>query len=343
MLLSVNKFMKSKEELIVKSKINEIPVSKLKLGPTNPRFNHFQKKPTPEKMEKIIRQDDETYVLCEQILEAGIVTQELEINSKFEVIEGNRRLVCLRMILEDIKKDKLDKSLKEKFEKVRCKEISDEVGSKDMDMHLALIHVKGKKPWKKFNRANHIYRLNKIHDYSYDKIVSELGMGKPTVQRCVLVYKTLLDYSRKHPDDEKWFHKYTYFEYFFQRNDLKEFREDEKLVNEFMEWVYGDKFHDVRDIYTLAKILSDSDALETLRKENFSAATKRLDEKDPSLSNDEFKKIKDSVDAVNLICKMDPQEVSGNREKMKLLLKLESDIRNLMIDLTSKRELTIPN
>jgi len=329
--------MENKTELIAKAIPKDILISKLKVDQTNPRFNHLTKKLTLSEIEKIIREDDETNVLADQILAAGVVTEPLLINSDNVVIEGNQRLVALRSLLKQVQEGQLDKSLKEKFQKVSCKTIPDEVDNKTMDLHLARIHVKGKRQWKKFNRASHVYRLSRIHGISYDRLADTLGMGKATIQRCVIVYKTILDYSRKYPDDKKWFHKFTYFDFLFQRRDLKEFREDTDFVNEFIKWVHDEKFHDVRDIYQLAKVVSDIDAFQTLKKKNFKEALDVLDKKDPSLSSQEFKKISETIDVLKSP-EMKPEEIIANPAKMKLLIKLDSEMRLLMADIDSLRQ-----
>jgi len=329
--------LENQTELIVNAKPVQIPISKLKLDQTNPRFNHLSKKLTLSEIEKIIREDDETNVLAEQILAAGVVTESLLINSDYVVIEGNQRLVALRSLLKQVQEGQLDKSLKEKFQKVSCKIIPDEVNNETMDLHLARIHVKGKRQWKKFNRASHIYRLNRIHGISYDRLADTLGMGKATIQRCVIVYKTILGYSRKYPDDIKWFHKFTYFDFLFQRRDLKEIREDKDFVNDFIRWVHDGKFHDVRDIYQLAKVVVDIDAFQTLKKKNFKEALDVLEKKDPSLTSQEFKKISETIDVLKSP-EMKPEEIITNPAKMKLLIKLESEARSLMADIDALRQ-----
>ena len=95
--------MGTKSEKIVDAKIIEIPIEKLELDKNNVRFSHYKKKNLAQsQIQEIIRQDGDTNVLCDQILAAGVVYEPLVIDSDYVVIEGNRRLVCLRLLLADI-------------------------------------------------------------------------------------------------------------------------------------------------------------------------------------------------------------------------------------------------
>ena len=328
--------MDSKAKLIANAKLLDISVKKLQLDFNNARFNHMDK-PEDSEIEEIIRKDSDTTELFHQILSAGVVYEPLIVKPDYTVVEGNRRLVCLRSILKQIEDKKLPNTIKEKFQTVRCRVIPVAADSKTIDMYLASLHVKGKKPWKKFNRANHIFNLNRVHDVPYERLADELGMGKTTIKRCIDVYTTLLDYSRKFPEDEAWFHKFTYFDYFFQRQDLKHIREERGILDEFKNWVHDKKFKDVRDIYRLADVISDKDALNVLRKTTFDAALKTLEEKDPSNSNPAFKRVKDAIESLDEIRKEDPSEIIKNPGKMKLLLDLESEIKTLMVDIDVER------
>lgn len=328
--------MDSKAELIANAKLQDIPVKKLQLDFNNVRFNHMQN-PKDSEIEGIIRKDPDTSELFHQILSAGVVYEALIVRPDFVVVEGNRRLVCLRDILRQVDDKKLSNSYKEKFQMVKCRVLPAAADSKTIDLYLASLHVKGKKPWKKFNRANHIFNLNRVHGVPYERLADELGMGKTTIKRSIDVYTNLLDYSRKFPDDEGWFHKFTYFDYFFQRQDLKYIREERGIIDEFKNWVHEKKFRDVRDIYRLSEVISDKDALSILRKKNFDAAIKTLEEKDPSNSNPAFKKVKDAIESLDEIRNEDPSEIIKNPGKMKLLLDLESEIKTLMVGIDVAR------
>lgn len=324
-------------ELIANSKIIEIPIDKLKLDKDNVRFKHLQKKLSQNQMRKLIADEPDTSELCDQILAARVVYEPLVVDTHNVVIEGNRRLVSLWILRDEVIQEKLEGVSEEKFNKVKCRVLPDKVDDKTKDLYLATIHVKGKKPWKLFNRAKHIYRLNVVHGFSYDKLAEHIGMGKVTIQRNVNVYKQIVNYSRRFPDDKLWFHKFTYYDELFKRKELKELTNDKEFLLKFGKWVHDEKFHDVRDVRKLLKVVSDKDALAILEKQKFEVALKVIEEKDPSLSNQDFKKIKETIEVLKSIERTELVEIKMNAAKMKLLIALEAEIKSLLAELDAIR------
>ena len=319
--------------LIAEADVVDVPIEKLRLDTENVRFKHLPKKLSPDEIEQRIRQEDDTNDLCEQILAAGVVYEPLVINSDNIVLEGNRRLVCLRMLKEEISNGKLEGFPKDKFTTLKCRILPKGVDDKTVDLYLATIHVKGKKPWKLFNRAKHIYRLNRFHGMSYDTLADYLGMGKVTIQRSITVYHLILEYSRKFPDDKEWFHKFTYFEELFKRKELKEYRDDKAFLIKFMKWIHDGKFHDHRDVRQLLKVITDEDIYREFQKNGFGAALNLLESKDPSLSNQQFKKIKDTIDVLKSMSRTELEELKGNAAKRKLIIALEAEVKSLLAEL----------
>lgn len=327
--------MRQNAQIIANARTVDVPIEKIQLDLGNVRFKHLPKKPTSTQIEKIIKDESDTYELCDQILAAKGVYEPLVITSDHIVIEGNRRLVCLRMLKEQAVSGQLEGISTKMFETVKCRILPTNTDAKIIDLFLASIHVKGKKPWKLFNRAKHIYRLNVVHGVSYDDLASNLGMAKVTIQRNVKVYKLMLDYSRRFPNDKEWFHKFTYFDELFKRKDLKEYRDDKDLLYKFASWVHDEKFRDVRDVRQLKKVFEDDSAYKTFLKDNFKEALKELEIKDPSLSNQQFKKIKDTIEVLKAIPRTELEEIKTNPAKMKLVIALNAETRSLLAELDS--------
>jgi len=335
---------REQSQLIPEADLIDVPIRKLVLDASNVRFKHLQGRPNPDKIAEIIRNESDTRDLCEQILTAGVVYEPLVINRSHVVLEGNRRLVAIQILRKDIEDGKIDDFPLEKFDTVKCRMLPKHVTEKTIDLYLASIHVKGKKPWKLFNRAKHIYRLNRTHGMSYDLLASHLGMGKVTIQRSIMIYKLVINYSRRFLDDTEWFHKYTYYEELFKRKDLSEFRANPKSVDDFSKWIHDEKFHDHRDVRQLAKIIEDKNAFAEFKKSNFANAMKILEDDDPSLSNRNFKKIKDTLDVLKSFSREELADANDNPSKMRLLYSLEAEAKSLIAELDalkhSKRRIT---
>ena len=327
--------MVSKAEPVTR-KINE-----LRLDPDNVRFSHMpQQECETRGMEDIIRDDPDILDLYDQILSAKGIVEPLVIDSNNVVVEGNRRLTCLLILDRETQKGEHEEDGVEKnrFEEVQCRLLPD-MKDDEKDIYLATIHVKGKKPWKRFNKAKHIYRLNQSHKMSYDEIARILGMGKVTVQRNISVYVELKKYHARFPDDKEWFKKFMIYEQFFMRRDLKEFRDVRDNMDLFAKWTYSGKFKNHKDVRRLHDILKDPDLRKVFEETNMENAVREMETRNPGLVDHDFKKINDTIDVLKNLSRAKLDEIITNPEKMKLMNVLETETKNIMIDLENKREM----
>jgi len=329
---------RDQSQLIPEADLVDVSIDKLVLDSSNVRFKHLSGRPSVKKIEEIIRNESDTRDLCEQIITAGVVYEPLVIDHDYVVLEGNRRLVAIRILKNEIEDGKIDDFPMGKFDTVKCRKLPKDVTPQTTDLYLASIHVRGKKPWKLFNRAKHIYRLNRAHGMSYDLLASHLGMGKVTIQRSILIYKLVLDYSRRFPDDSEWFHKYTYYEELFKRKDLTEFRNDQSNLDNFSKWIHDEKFHDHRDVRKLYKVLNDKHAFNEFKQHNFASALKILESEDPTLSNRNFKKILDSLDVLKSFSREELSDTKQNPAKMRLLYQLEAEAKSIIAELDALKQ-----
>lgn len=326
-------------QLIADAKLEEVPLEKLKLDVSNVRFFHIpeQDKETEDDVEKLIREDPKTYELYDQILAAGTIFEPLVIDSNYRVIEGNRRLVCLRLLDRAAKEGKLEGVPSNKFSKVKCKILSEDVNKKTVDIFLANIHVRSKLPWRRFNRSKQIYRLATIHRMTYDEISETTGMSRPMIARDIKVYKQVQKYAAVYPDDKEWVRKFTYFEEVYKRKDLKEDVEKEGFLDRFSKWVHDGKFRDVRDVRKLKAILDNPEAEEEFEKHDMYAAETVLESQNPGMTDKNFKHIADIINFIKF-SKENLEDIASNPAKMKLIVTLEAEAKNLLIDLEAKKK-----
>ena len=87
----------------------EVPLSKLKLDPNNIRFRHMGKL-TQSEMDAYLLEEEDVRLLMNGIISAGKLHQPLLVIENGDDLickEGNRRLLALRMIQDQIKNKKL--------------------------------------------------------------------------------------------------------------------------------------------------------------------------------------------------------------------------------------------
>src|SRR5947209_18107302 len=89
-----------KQEKKLLHEIQEKPIRRLKLDPTNVRFHHLAAPLSDTEIEAKIWDEDDTRQLLREIIASRGLTEPPLIDSNSTVREGNRRLVCLRKLSE---------------------------------------------------------------------------------------------------------------------------------------------------------------------------------------------------------------------------------------------------
>ncbi len=248
-----------------------IPQSELHLNPKNVRFKHLDKILTDKEIEDWISDEADTRSLLKEIrfsngLSEKPYVQEIS-DAKFRVVEGNRRIVCLRKIASEIKsEDEKDITL-DAVEPVQCIVFPKDVSEKLLAIFLARIHVSGKKEWDAFNQSGHVYDLVKKHDFDYDDVTKAVSISKSKVKKMLSAYEATQKYREKFPDDNMWIRRYSHFEELFSRKVLKEWAEEPLNLELFMKWVHANQFPMAIKVRKLVAIIEDGkDAYNALKK-----------------------------------------------------------------------------
>jgi hypothetical protein len=325
-------------DIIEKSEVVEETLDRIFLDPNNPRFKHIEKKLTDKEIEESIWKESDTQELYNQILAAGGLYEMPVIDHNRIVREGNRRTVCLRVLKRRAAKRELPNIPPSKFDKIKCRLLSKNSDPAFVALFLASIHVKGKKEWNTFNRALYIYDLHNMHHLSYDTIAKHLGMGKITVIRMVDVYKATEEYGRRHTEDKQWYHKFTYFDELYKKRDLKEFRENTVNVIKFGDWVKEEKFHDVRDVRDLPKIVTDNEALEVLERAKIDDARRIVESKDPTIKSPQFKRLKETIEIIRSFSRKELINTLNDASRLALLKTLKTEVESLLKDLDTMKK-----
>ncbi|MBU0958122.1 MAG: hypothetical protein KKF56_04925 [Nanoarchaeota archaeon] len=317
------------------TEVKEIDISKLRLDLDNVRFQHLRKLLTDKEMENLLWGEKSTKDLYNQIKLAKGLYEEPIVDSNFVVLEGNRRLVCLRRLKQEIDGGKISEIKKGIFDKIKCRVIPEHISELDKELLLATLHVKGKKEWPAFNKAKQIHTLYTNYDISYQNLSKYLGMGKVTVIRMVEAYKKTQEYGLKYSEEKNWHKRYTYFDEFYRRQDLKEFREIKKNVDKFSAWVHENKFTNHRDVRLLRQVLDDEDARNALEIYNFEKALKILEQKNPGLNDKDFKQIQKTIKVVNSFSRKALIGIVNDTSKIAVIQKLKKEIDSFLKDIKS--------
>jgi hypothetical protein len=163
-------------------------------------------------------------------------------------------------------------------------------------------------------------------------------MGKITVIRMVDVYKATEEYGRRYPDDNQWYHKFTYFDELYKKRELKEFRDDPVNIIKFGNWVKEEKFHDVRDVRVLPKIVTDEEALEALDRAKIDDALKIVESKDPTIKSPQFKKLRETIEIIRSFSRKELINTLNDSSRLTLLKTLKTEVESLLKDLDTMKK-----
>ncbi|KKN59204.1 hypothetical protein LCGC14_0544310 [marine sediment metagenome] len=229
----------------IRMTIEKIPLHKLKLDPNNVRFRHIKEKLHDDEMEDLVWSENDTKKLYQSILASGGLSEKPFVSLKNVVYEGNRRVVCLRKIIKNIKEGELKDVNSSRFNTVECEMPIDDIAPLEIDILKARWHVSGKKEWSALNRAGHVYDLYHNRGLSYEEIQAYVQMNKNQVFVHHRAYQLTVEYMEAYPDDAD-IKRFSYFAEVYCHRTVKNWiEEDERNKELFFEWIHDKKFDDL--------------------------------------------------------------------------------------------------
>lgn len=163
-----------------------INVEDLLLDVENPRFCHIslsgKKLSTQKELEDEILNDDDINALIKTIKKSGVIdpiwVKQKNDNSKFIVIEGNRRTTILRKLI----RDKVVPPKGVSYDKVKANIYDSKISKQEELLQKARLQT-GKKVWGPFNEAAVTYKLRNELRMEYDDISVDLQISVTKVKR----------------------------------------------------------------------------------------------------------------------------------------------------------------
>jgi hypothetical protein len=107
-------------------------------------------------------------------------------NGFYVVREGNRRLACLKRLKEEAHNEGIEGYPPDKFDKVSCAILPDNITEEDIMIFMGQLHVSGRKEWPTHDKAWLVWWMNGGNSkMPYSEIAKLLGMSKATVQKTI--------------------------------------------------------------------------------------------------------------------------------------------------------------
>lgn len=338
----------SKDQTIL-GELRYVPLSKIMLDPKNVRFKHLDRILSDQEIEDRISDEGESKSLIREIKFSGGLSekpfvQDLE-DGNYKVIEGNRRTVCLRKIVSEIKSGKEKEIALETIDPVQCIVIPKEVTEESLAVFLARIHVSGKKEWAAFNQSAHVYDLINKHDFDQDDVARAVSISKTKVNNMIKSYESTLKYKEKFPDDDLWIRRYSHFEELFKKKNLKEWVSDPLNLDLFMKWVHSNQFPMAIKVRKLDGIVQDGkDAYKAMKKgANVDEAYEILQQQDQKrtltakIADDVEDKVKEFQELLHNFPRGKMKELSKDKDRMQEFEALYSDFGEIIKDIKSMK------
>jgi hypothetical protein len=204
---------------------------------------------------------------------------------KYVTVEGNRRVAALKWLLalHDIGKETLDAQKLKNIKELECLLLKTELAPASATLILpGLRHVSGVKEWGAYQKAKAVYALRKS-GMSPQEAAQSLGLSTRAANAS---YRCYLALEQMKSDEEFGEHAeprmYSYFEEIFKRPNVRSWLDwsDEKerfifedRLREFYGWIIPQgenengtsKLPEAKSVRELSQILSDENALNTLR------------------------------------------------------------------------------
>ena len=251
------------------NEITHLQTETLHFDRQNPRLVEFgiDEHTSDEKILKILWDAMDIRELIQSIAASGyfphealIVTEE---GGKYIVIEGNRRLAALKVLLEPglVQKhgwevEQIDDEARKKLEIVPCIVSTREASWK----YLGFKHVNGPAKWSSYAKAAYIAHVHNEYGVSLTQIAEQIGDRHNTVQKLYRGWMVLEEAEKNevYHRENRWNNQLAFSHLYtgLERNGIRTFldlkpKEDEseepvpikklKELGELLTWLYGNK------------------------------------------------------------------------------------------------------
>ncbi len=292
---------KMKKNISVVVKPVSVSVEKLILDSLNPRLSERDTSGGQDEIVRMLWREMAVDEIAWSIANNGyfehepLIAEKLE-EGKFLVIEGNRRLAAVRLLLDDKLRRKVGAKDLPKIDAKRKKEISSlpVVESKRSTIwpYVGFKHVNGPQPWESYSKANYIALVHNKFGIPLDQIAEQIGDKHLMVRR---LYRGLMvleqaekmaGFSRGDRAKKRFAfsHLYTGLDYpgfqgFLGLSKSKSFKPNPvpkgniKNLGELCVWLYGSKSKNKQpiiqtqnpDLRNLDEVLQSKDGIAALQ------------------------------------------------------------------------------
>lgn len=197
--------------------------------------------PTQEELEKKMCSLDSVKKLKVNIDAMGGLLNPIVI-LKNVVLEGNSRLAAYRL---------LAKESKEKWTKIKCTKLPDDIPEELILAYLGSVHLVGQTPWTPFEKASYIYRVKEKSRRPVKAMANDMGLDANDAELYVEVYKTMRDADDLKPT------KWSYYYELLKNRTLRKVNKNHpelEVVSTIVDKIKNDELNEAKDVRKIADI-----------------------------------------------------------------------------------------
>jgi len=289
-----------------KMEIRLLPVQDLLLDPENPRLEAVTSTTNQTELIKAMWREMAVDEVALSIAENGFFEEEPlfvipespgQNGARFVVVEGNRRLTAVKLLLDDnlraaVKATSLPVITAERRQQLKTLPTSVYPNREALWAYFGFRHVNGPKEWDSLSKASYIAKVRREYKKSLDEITRKIGDQHSTVRRIYRGY-VLLEQAEKmaHFNREDIARNRFYFSHLYTAADYPEVQAflgtnpDDSLrenpisrkylpnLAELMLWLFGSRERNIRpviqtqapDLSHLRSVIGNKPALAALR------------------------------------------------------------------------------
>lgn len=289
-------------------RIEYVNTDRLLLDKENPRLASNESSDSQFELAKLLWSEMAVDELVLSISANGFFSEEplfvvpeldgpINSNSKFVVIEGNRRLAAVQILTNDDWRKRLNiKDIPQLSEAImmslRSLPVSIYKKREDLWAYLGFRHINSPMSWDAFSKSRYVALVHDEYNVALDEIARRIGDRHSTVQRFYKGYKVLQEAEEKTDfSAEDRMRGRFYFSHLYTALDYPQFQDflgidsahfDEKIpvddahlenLEQLMIWLYGKKSAKIQpvvqrqnpDLNLLREVVGNPDALDALR------------------------------------------------------------------------------
>jgi chemotaxis protein histidine kinase CheA len=277
----------------------DLPLSDVKLDPTNPRVANTvaissfgQGEKLQRNLTELLWDDPDVRSLYQAVLANNGLVERIIVKHDGVVAEGNCRTVVYRKLAENLKDPA--------WLSIPARVLPEDVTERQVAILLGELHVGGKNKWSAFEKAGHIHKLAHSFGLTQDEIAKLLKTSKTAVNQSMRAFDAMKNsYLPQYPSPGA-VHKFSHFVELFKKPELRQWvASDSRALDDFVHWVGTEKITKGADVRELVDFVKNKNALAALRTQGAEAARRVLNLAQPELTSPLFKLMRDMTEALD--------------------------------------------